>query len=417
MAMERIRVSFFIKKDKLNPNGESAIYCKIRNSQYSTSLVTGYWVNHDRWTKTKRLTSSRMPGERDLLLKLSEFSINVQEVWQKWQRYMPIKDLEKFKAFYNDPSLSSFGPNQDKKDSLNELFKFHIDLVERRVQTEENTIATQVKVKRALRFVGDMIRTVYGVEDFRLSELNLEFIDRHFHFLKTEKKHCQNTALKDIAFLKSAIITGIAHGWMKNNPFIGFKKKKQERHTTFLTDAEIQLIENKIIETPRLDLVRDLFLFGIYTGYSCVDVSKLTSRHIIVKEDGRRYLIKKRTKTINSVAQPCEVPILPPVERLLDKYSKDERCVLKGFLLPDLTNQTLNVYLKELQTICGISKKLHYHLARHTFATTVTLSKGISIEVVARMLGHKRLATTQHYAKLVSQRVSEETEKLYGIYT
>jgi site-specific recombinase XerD len=165
-----------------------------------------------------------------------------------------------------------------------------------------------------------------------------------------------------------------------------------------------------------LDVVRDIFLFGIYTGYSYKDITKLQLQHIFKKEDNRLYIVKNRIKTENTVAQPCEVPILPPVKRLIEKYSNDPRCVSNRKLIPDLSNTKLNEYLKEIQTLCEIEKKLHFHLARHTFATTITLAKGVSIEIVALMLGHTRLTTTQHYAKLVNGKLFYETGKLHDIY-
>lgn len=413
--MEKIRTSFFIKKDKKNGKGESAIYTKLRNIRSETSVFTGLWITHSRWTSTKRLTNTRIASENNIRLRLSEIEMKIQESWREWNGINNSLDLDPFKQFLKDPETNRVVYIK-QADSLIKLFEFHLELVKKKVEIGDNQDDTRKKVARALGYVLEMIKYNYGVEDYRLSKLNLLFAENHFHFLRTIKKHDNNTALKDIDFVKSAINTGVAHGWIPNNPLNQFFRRKEIKVTEYLTDEEIKKIENHVFSTERLGVVRDIFMFGIYTGYAFRDIINLTPRHIFKKEDGRDYLVKKRIKTQNSVPQPCEVPILPPVKRLIDKYSKNSKCISNGKLLPDLSNSTLNEYLKEIQTLCGIEKKLNFHLARHTFATTITLAKGVSIEVVARMLGHKRLTTTQHYAKLLNGRLFTETEKLHEIY-
>ena len=175
-----------------------------------------------------------------------------------------------------------------------------------------------------------------------------------------------------------------------------------------MNKEELTRIEQKPIAIERLDNVRDVFVFCCYTGLSYVDVEKLTKHQIVKGLDGADWINVDRTKT----GSPSNVPILPKARRLLLKYKDHSECLNTGRLLPVISNQKMNAYLKELATLCSIEKKLTFHAARHTFATTVTLSNGIPLETVSAMLGHKNFRTTQIYAKVVQEKISKDMKRL-----
>ncbi len=183
-----------------------------------------------------------------------------------------------------------------------------------------------------------------------------------------------------------------------------------ERHKTFLNEQELLLIAEKQIAIKRLEHVRDIFLFSCYTGLAYCDVDKLTKANVVIGVDGDRWISTKRTKTDT----PSRIPLLPISNSIVNKYDGHPVTSLSGKLLPVMSNQRMNSYLKELTDLCGITKDLTFHCARHTFATTVTLTNGVPIETVSKMLGHKSLKTTQHYAKIVDKKVSEDTRALEG---
>ena len=154
----------------------------------------------------------------------------------------------------------------------------------------------------------------------------------------------------------------------------------------------------------RLEKVRDIFLFSCFTGMAYIDVKTLGQDDIVIDTNGDKWIktTRKKTKTRSSI------PLLPVADAILEKYAAHPNVLMGKGLLPVLTNQKSNAYLKEIADLCGIKKNLTTHLARHTFATTVTLTNGVPIESVGRMLGHRSLKTTQIYAKVLDTKLAED---------
>jgi integrase len=175
-----------------------------------------------------------------------------------------------------------------------------------------------------------------------------------------------------------------------------------------LTDKELLLIYSKIFTTERLNYVKDIFLFCCYTGLAYIDVKKLKRAEITTGTDGEWWIFTRRQKT----ETVSKIPLLPVALKIVEKYANNAECSQHGSVLPVLSNQKMNAYLKEIADVCGISKNLTFHIARHTFATTVTLSNGVPIETVSKMLGHKSLKQTQHYAKILDLKISEDMQLL-----
>ena len=196
----------------------------------------------------------------------------------------------------------------------------------------------------------------------------------------------------------------MANNWIDRNPFSNYKAKVREVERVYLSEEEIQNIINKDFKTDRLSLVRDIFLFSCFTGLAYIDVKNLTKSHISLGIDGEKWIFTHRQKTETA----SKIPMLPITQMIIDKYEDHPECCNQNKLLPILSNQKMNAYLKEIAGVCEIEKELTFHIARHTFATTVTLTNGVPIESVSKMLGHKNLRTTQQYAKVLDKRVSED---------
>ncbi|KOH42568.1 integrase [Sunxiuqinia dokdonensis] len=196
--------------------------------------------------------------------------------------------------------------------------------------------------------------------------------------------------------------------YIDKNPYSKFKVGLDETHREILSTEELKRIEEKQIQIERLAVVRDIFVFACYTGLSFSDITKLSHTHLQQRADGKEWIIINRSKTNNR----CRIPLLPKAKEILKKYEDYPKISGKAILLPVLTNQKMNSYLKELGDICGINKNITMHIARHTFATTVTLSNGVPIETVSKLLGHSSLKTTQIYAKVLDQKIAEDMELL-----
>jgi site-specific recombinase XerD len=180
-----------------------------------------------------------------------------------------------------------------------------------------------------------------------------------------------------------------------------------------LTENELEKITNYDISIERIRVVRDIFLFSCYTGLAYADVKKLKRTDIVDGIDGGKWIISRRQKTDIT----ARIPLLQPALDIILKYAFYPQCTGTNCVLPVLTNQKMNAYLKEIADCCGINKSLTYHIARHTFATTITLSNGVPIETVSKMLGHRNLKTTQHYAKILDNKISHDMQGLKAKYS
>jgi len=217
-----------------------------------------------------------------------------------------------------------------------------------------------------------------------------------------------NTVMKHIERLRKMIKMAIRYEWMEKDPFISFQQKFHRVERGFLFEEELKRIEEKEFSIPRLQYVKDLFVFGCYTGLAYIDVIQLSPENIQIGIDKQYWLFTNRVKTDN----PVRIPILPVAMDIINKYKNDLKAIVQNRLFPNISNQKLNSYLKEIADLCQISKNLTFHLARHTFATTVTLTNGVPIESVSKMLGHSKISTTQIYAKVVEKKLGEDMKKL-----
>jgi site-specific recombinase XerD len=224
------------------------------------------------------------------------------------------------------------------------------------------------------------------------------------NYLLAEKSLAYNTTVKILQFLKKITLRAFRSGWLKIDPFSEISLALKETDRPYLTDEELKAINDKKFNIPRLTLVRDLFLFACYTGLSYADLRKLSKSEIERTSDGLWWVKTRRQKT----KQRSQIPLLAVAKQIIDKYSDLEELSSDQKILPVLSNQKLNAYLKEVADLCGIEKNLTFHVARHTFATTVTLQNGVSIESVSRMLGHTNIRSTQHYARIVDKKIAQD---------
>ncbi len=258
------------------------------------------------------------------------------------------------------------------------------------------------------------LKKEYNKNNIELSELDYDFILKFEIFLRQHKpRHYQpqignNAALKHIQRLRKMVTLAFHIEWIDRDPFVKFKQKLTPTERGFLTAEELQKLENTIIETERLKAVRDLFVFSCYTGIAYCDLMLLNKSNIIKGVDNNYWIVTKRQKNGN----PIKIPLLGKAHKIISKYDGNIKCEISNTLLPPISNQKVNSYLKEIAISCEINKNVTFHMARHTFATTVTLTNGVPIETVSKMLGHNKLSTTQIYAKVIERKVSDDMEIL-----
>ena len=273
---------------------------------------------------------------------------------------------------------------------------------------KEYASGTLERYETSLKHTKDFILWKYKVTDIEINKIDHAFVTEYEFYLRTVRKCANNTAVKYIKNFNKIIKICLANHWLERDPFANYKSKVIEVERVYLSEEEIQDIIEKDFGTERLSLVRDIFIFSCFTGLAYVDVKNLTKSHINIGIDGEQWIFTHRQKTESA----SKIPILPVTQMIIDKYENHPQSINENRLLPIFSNQKMNAYLKEIATVCNIDKELTFHIARHTFATTVTLTNGVPIESVSKMLGHKNLKTTQHYAKVLDKKVSEDMQIL-----
>lgn len=289
----------------------------------------------------------------------------------------------------------------DPPHMLSEAWKYHMDFITGLIG-KDYCEATLVKYRSGQMAFKKFLKLKYQKDDIALNELDHAFIKSYEFYLKTDHGVQNNTAIQIIKKLRTVVKIAMDLGWVTRDPFLAHHMKATEVHRTYLSSDELQRLAIKKLE-PKLAVVRDLFLFSCYTGLAFTDTVKLEKNDPVTGEDGQPWLETHRTKNNNRV----RLPLLAPAQKLLATY-KDHPCTPEGKLVPRISNQKANAYLKLIAEKAHITKHLTYHCARHTFATTVTLTNGVLTEAVGQMLGHKKLGTTQLYARVTDTKVMKD---------
>jgi len=301
-----------------------------------------------------------------------------------------------------------FGEDRRKRTLLG-AFRISIMEFEKLVTKGKYCKSTLVKYKTTEKHLIDFLQWRNNGRDILLLDLRIEFAKNFEFYLQTEKSLSINSSGKMIKNLKKVITDCMDKDWLDKNPFLYFKVRHIDPKVPHLTAEELKLIEDKEISIKRLSIIRDMFIFSCYTGFAYVDVANLTTDHIKIGPDGKKWLIKCRQKT--GISE--RVPLLPPTLQIIKKYENYPKLNDQNKLLPIPSNQKVNAYLKELGDICGIQTQITFHIARHTFASTVTLENGVPLDSVSKMLGHRSIKTTQIYAKVSDKKISDDTKILF----
>lgn len=268
--------------------------------------------------------------------------------------------------------------------------------------------ATHKRHQTSKVHVERFIKYKYGKDDLPIDQVDFKFLSAYEHYFKTVRKCNHNSTMKYIKNLGKVVRMALAEGFISQNPFDRMKMTYQTVNREILSQQELDHLKDIEISEGRLDRVRDMFLFCSYTGLAFIDIVNLKMSNIYVDADGTSWIKNKRTKTKTEYLVPLsKIPL-----EIIDKYQEHPDRQLAGKVIPKISNQKYNEYLKELAIRCKINKNLSSHIARHTFATTVTLENSVPLEIVSKMLGHTNLKTTQIYAKVKEKAIKEGMKNL-----
>ncbi|MEO7486310.1 MAG: site-specific integrase [Ferruginibacter sp.] len=392
---------FFLRRNKGNDQSQQIVYMRITVDCKRSEISTKRKCNPACW----HVDAGRMSGKTE---EVKSFNAYLDVLQHKV--YEVKKQLIELGRPLTAESIKNFllGIEEEKpRYMLLEVFKRHNEQVAALVGHEYSK-TTLTRYETSLKHTRSFLISRYKVADIDITTLSYEFITEYEFWLKAVHKCNHNTTIKYLSNFRKIIFRCLRNGWLVKDPFAGFSMVKKEVDRVALTETELQKIAAVQLTAERLSLVRDIFLFSCYTGLAYADVKKLKRSEVATGIDGEKWIFIKRQKT-DALSR---IPLLAPAAEMLNRYVADPQCLLKDRLLPILSNQKMNAYLKEIADLCGISKSLTYHIARHTFATTVTLSNGVPIETVAKMLGHRNLKTTQHYAKILDKKISDDMKSV-----
>ncbi|SNB22459.1 Integrase family protein [Flavobacterium psychrophilum] len=390
MTTQSIKILFVISATRKNKKGLVPLVCRITYLGKRKPFATGLFINPNNWNSSFQLAK---PPNEDSNQINTQLSLIKQEINQAFL----FLQVQKKQFDVDDIYLKYKGEDAKQAKTLIEVFTIHNTKMNALVGIEY-TKSTYSKFTEAKQHIEDFLMYQNKKKNILLEDISLKFLQDFDYYLKTKKSFKQITINKSIQRVRKIIKLAIAEGFLFTDPFLLYKPKKVINNVTYLTTEELFELENHTFSQPRLDQVRDMFVFCCYTGLPYQEMANLTKKNIVKKFDDKLWIDMYRQKTKKQLS----VPLLPKAIEIITKYQNENR------LLPIITNQKFNSYIKEIAEIIGIEKKLTHHIARKTFATTVLLYNDVPMEIVSELLGHSKISTTQdHYAKVVQKKVSE----------
>ena len=391
-------VLYYLKRNAIRRDGSMPIVTRITVDGIIAQFNTKLEIQPADWSvKMNKVIGHSFNGKKQNA-QLNEIKASLHAIYHELQRKDNYVTAEKVK--------NEFLGISENHETLLELFKKHNEDVLKLIGISKSA-ATYQKYEVTRKQLQKFLLLKYQLTDISLKEIKHMFLCDFEVYLMTTANCIANTAAKFMQLLKCIIIIARNNGLIVIDPFANYKIHMTKVDRGYLTQEDVEKILKKELVIKRLELVRDIFVFSCFTGLAYIDVKNLTDKNLRTSFDGNLWIMTKRQKTkIESNILLLDVP-----KMILDKYKGK---TIDNKLLPILSNQRMNSYLKEIGDVCEIDKELTFHLARHTFATTITLAKGVPIETVSKMLGHTNIRTTQIYARITDSKISNDMQALAG---
>ena len=397
MQKSTFNILFYVKRNAVKANGKMPIMGRITVNGEAIQFGAKTEVNPKIWD-TK---SGKAVGKTQEVIDVNGILESIKATMTKFYR-----DLQEQETSITPERIKNiFFGVEIRQQMLLEHFQRHNDDVERLIGISKSK-ATYQKYEVTRKHLADFIKEKYNLSDISFKEINHLFLTDFEVYLLTSCGCNPNTTAKFMQFFKRIVIIAKNNGWIKADPFANYKIRLKKVDRGYLTQEEVEAIMAKQFSTKRLEQVRDIFIFSCFCGLAYIDVKKLRKENIRTSFDGNLWIMGKREKTDVTFS----IPLLDIPKNILEKY---EGTLPDNRILPVPSNQKMNAYLKEIGDLCEINKEISFHLARHTFAT-LTLSKGVSIESVSKMLGHTNIKTTQIYARITDAKISHDMNAFAG---
>ena len=329
---------FVIRKHRLLKNGEAPIYLRITVNGEVADITVKRSVRREMWDQRRECSVGKLYQDKELNHYLETLKTRLYQIHRTFEIDGTKITAKRLRDAY-------YGKDESRK-TLCDVYREHNQKC-RALIGIDFTKSTVEKFDTSLSHLKEYMRHQYGKDDLLLSEVNSQFVNDFDFYLKTVRKCQNNSTIKHLKNLKKVVRIALANDWMKKDPFYGIQFKHEETHVEFLTQEELEVIMSKEFTLPRLALVRDVFVFCSFTGLAFIDVKNLTKEHLMKDNNGALWIRKPRQKTGNM----SNIPVLSVAKRLIEKYADHPDCIKKNVLLPVLSNQKLNAYLKETPAV------------------------------------------------------------------
>jgi len=394
-------VHFTVKKDKVK-DGIACVYAVITINKDKVIFALKQRVNVEQWDKGHGGLKAKVPEANKINAYLEQVKFTITSYYQQLQLDGKEITPQLLKACF-------LGEDTEETYNLSTLMDYHQETASAAL-----TWSTLKHYAVTRRYLEKFLKAKYNTTDYRIKDIDYKFIVDFETYLRNHKPadHFQplnnNGVMKHLIRLRKMTTLAFKLQWIAKDPFKNYKFRYKKVETAFLSANELKALENYDIASDTLEAIRDYFLFACYTGLSFVDLMNLHDGNVVRGEDGEKWLKLFRQKS----HEATNLPLLAPALAIMNKYKDNPRSVALNKIFPTITNQKVNVYLKEIAKIVGIKKKLTFGVARHTFATTITLANNVPIETVSKMMGHTKIATTQIYARVLLKKISEDMHVL-----
>jgi site-specific recombinase XerD len=403
MKKQSFSIVFFVRKTRLNKKGETPVMARITYHNVRAEFQTKRDVSPSKWNVAKEKVNGSDASAGETNRYLDEVRVKLLSI----HRELECEGKEITAHIIKGAYLGTSSTDGENERTILALFKDHNYKMKELVGREFSQ-KTADRYNTTYRHITEFMKKEYRRPDMMINEVDYNFVSRYDHWLKIVKKCKHNSSIKHLKALKKVVFIARRNGWLKHNPFENFKLKEEPVDKQFLSENELKAIMDKEISNERINKVRDIFLFCCYTGLSYIDAMTLRPEDIEVTPSGGKYIHTERMKTRNDM----RIPLLPAALRIMNKYADHPKCVDEGTVLPKMSNQRLNSYLEEIGNLCDINKKITMHVARHTFATSVTLKNGVPLETVSKLLGHSDIKTTMIYARMTDDKIHRDMDVL-----
>jgi len=391
-------VLYYLKRNAIRKDGRMPIVTRVTVDGHIAQFNTKLEIQPENWSVKMGKVIGHSSDSKQHNAQLNEIKASLHSIYHELQRKDNYVTAEKVKNEF-------LGINENHETLLS-LFQKHNEDVKKLIGVSKSA-GTYQKYEVTRKHLQKFMQIKYQITDISLKEIKNIFVCDFEIYLLTTAACNTNTTAKFMQFFKRIILIARNNGLISTDPFANFKIRLINVDRGYLTQEDVEKILKKEFVIKRLELVRDIFIFSCFTGLSYIDVKNLTNKEIRTSFDNNLWIMTKRQKTkVDSNILLLDVP-----KMIIEKYKGKS---VNDQVLPILSNQKMNAYLKEVGDLCEVDKELTFHLARHTFATTITLAKGVPIETVSKMLGHTNIRTTQIYARITDSKISNDMQALAG---